>query len=77
MQRNVHWNTERQELRYNSSVDSDQSSTIEVIRRDDTASKAQQAQAQHALPTPEDTPAPTQPEEIPPPSQVPYQARPR
>jgi hypothetical protein len=77
MQRNVHWNTERQELRYNSSVDSDQSSTIEVIRRDDTVSKTQQAHAQHALPTPEDTPAPTQPEEVPPPSQVPSQARAR
>lgn len=54
-----------------SSVDSDQSSTIEVIRRDDTALETQQAQVQRALPTPEDTPAPTQPDEVSTPPQAP------
>jgi transposase InsO family protein len=70
---------EESDAQSDSSIDSDQSSTIEVIRRDDTAPKTQQAQAQRGLPTPEDTPTPTQPEEILAPSQALSQApsRPR
>ena len=37
------------------SVDSNQSPTIQVIPRTNSAQKAQQERAQHALPTPEDT----------------------
>jgi hypothetical protein len=57
------------------SVDSDQSSTIQVIPRTNSAQKIQQERVQHALPTPEDTPAPTTPT----PEQIsaPSQARPR
>jgi hypothetical protein len=66
--RRVEAENEESDTQSDSSVNSDQSSTIEVIRRDDTASKTQQAQAQRALPTPEDTPTLTQ---------APSQARPR
>jgi hypothetical protein len=57
------------------SVDSDQSSTIQVIPRTNSGQKTQQERAQYALPTPEDTPAPTAPT----PGQIsaPPQARPR
>ena len=57
------------------SVDSDQSSTIEVIPRTNSAQKTQQASVQHHLPTPEDTPAPTTP--IPEQTPAPPRARPR
>jgi hypothetical protein len=57
------------------SVDSDQSSTIQVIRRTNSAQKTQQERVQHALLTPKDTPTPTTPT----PEQIsaPSQARPR
>jgi hypothetical protein len=59
------------------SVNSYQSSTIVV----DTMPKTQQMEAQHALPTPENTPAPTQPEEASAPPQAlpqaPSRVRPR
>jgi len=57
------------------SADSDQSSTIQVIPRNNLAQKTQQERVQHALPAPEDKPAPTTstPEQI----SAPSQARPR